>query len=107
MFFGYPQDFKEKDLVPGALLRLVWGERVMLSYATFEPGCKIPMHSHPNEQAGYVMSGRIRVRFGEYDEILEAGDSYVIPVDVVHTFDVLEPGETIDVFCPPRQDYME
>ena len=86
---------------------LAVGEHTMVTRMRYEAGVHIPGHHHPNEQAGYVVSGRVRIRFGEHDEVLEAGDSYVIPMDVVHTFDVLEDGEVIDVFCPPRQDYME
>jgi quercetin dioxygenase-like cupin family protein len=85
---------------------LAVGEHTMVTRMRYEAGAHIPGHRHPNEQAGYVISGRVRVRFGEHDEILEAGDSYVIPKDLVHTFDVLEAGEVIDVFCPPREDYL-
>ena len=86
---------------------LAVGEHTMVTRMRYKADAHIPEHRHPNEQAGYVISGRVRVQFGEYNEVLEAGDSYVIPVDVAHTFDVLEAGEVIDVFCPPRQDYME
>ena len=85
---------------------LAAGKHTMVTRMRYESGAQIPGHHHPNEQAGYVISGRVRIRFGEYDEILEAGDTYVIPKDVVHTFDVFEAGEVLDVFCPPREDYL-
>ena len=65
----------------------------------------VPFHSHPNEQAGYVISGKIRLKFAKYDEILIKGDSYVIPENQAHSLTVIEAGEVIDVFTPPREDY--
>ena len=57
MFFRYPKDFKERKLTEGITLRLVWGERIMLSYATFQPNSILATHSHPHEQTGmYVVS---------------------------------------------------
>ena len=61
---------------------------------------------HANEQSGYVISGMLRFRFGEFDEILEAGDTYSIPADVKHAIEVIEAGTVIDFFTPPRKDYL-
>ena len=78
----------------------------MVTRMRYEAGDHVPAHRHPNEQAGYVVSGKVRIQFDEYDTILEAGDSYVIPMNVAHSLDVLESGIAIDVFCPPRDDYL-
>jgi len=77
----------------------------MITKMKYELGNKIPFHSHPNEQAGYVISGKIRLQFAEYDEILTTGDSYAIPKNQEHSIEVIEAGEVIDVFTPPREDY--
>jgi quercetin dioxygenase-like cupin family protein len=82
------------------------GERMMVTRMRYKAGHHVPAHQHPNEQAGYVISGRVRMQFGDHDDILESGDSYVIPMGVAHTIDVIEAGDVIDVFCPPRQDYL-
>src|SRR5215470_8716465 len=55
-------------------------------------GNRVPEHSHPNEQSGYVITGRIRLRFASFDEILEPGDSYSIPENVIRSLEALEPG---------------
>ncbi len=66
----------------------------------------VPMHAHPNEQSGYVVSGKYRLKFNDFDEVLEAGDSYTIPKNVQHSIKILEAGEVVDVFTPPREDYL-
>lgn len=78
----------------------------MVTKMRYQQGNQVPLHSHPNEQSGYVISGTYRLRFGEHDTVLQPGDSYAIPANVEHTLAVLAPGEVIDVFTPPRQEYL-
>lgn len=78
----------------------------MVTKMLYREGNRVPTHSHPNSQAGYVLSGRYRLSTEGADETLEPGDSYAIAVGVEHSIEVLEPGEVIDVFSPPRQDYL-
>ena len=85
---------------------LTTGKKSMITKMNFQKGDKVPGHSHPNEQAGYIISGEIRLIFSEYDEILSSGDSYIIPENTVHSVEVLRSGEVIDVFTPPREDYL-
>ncbi len=82
------------------------GTKLMITKMNYKVGNKVPFHNHPNEQAGYVISGKIRIRFAEFDQILTAGDSYVIPENENHSIEVIEAGEVIDVFTPPREDYI-
>ena len=82
------------------------GQKSMLTIMNYKTGDHVPFHKHPNEQTGYVISGKIRIRFGNYDEELSAGDSYVIPENVDHSIEVIETGDVIDVFIPPREDYL-
>lgn len=102
---------KAKDAAPRSFLGtsfdlLAVGEQTMITRMRFKKGRDVPPHSHPNEQTGFVLSGRFRFRFGEYDEVLGPGDSYSIPADVEHSIEMIEDGEVIDVFVPPRQDYL-
>jgi quercetin dioxygenase-like cupin family protein len=85
---------------------LAIGEKTMVTVMNYKEGEKVPLHSHPNEQSGYVISGKYRVRFGTYDEIVSQGDSYSIPENTEHALEVIEPGHVVDVFCPIRQDYL-
>ena len=54
-----------------------------------------------------MITGRIRLRFASFDEILEPGDSYSIPENVIRSLEALEPGTVMDVFTPPRPDYLQ
>jgi len=65
-----------------------------------------PLHKHPNEQSGYVISGSYRIIFGDNDQVIGPGDSYSIPRNVEHRIEILEPGEVLDFFSPPRKDYL-
>ena len=78
----------------------------MITKMNYKIGDSVPFHKHPNEQAGYVISGKIRLQFENNDQVLTAGDSYVIPENVNHSVEVIEAGEVIDVFTPPRKDYI-
>jgi quercetin dioxygenase-like cupin family protein len=84
---------------------LAKGEQSMITKMKYAVGNKVPFHAHPNEQSGYVISGRYRIVYLDYNEILSAGDSYSIPENVAHSLEVIEEGEVIDVFTPPRADY--
>jgi len=82
------------------------GQKSMITKMNYRTGDKVSFHNHPNEQAGYVISGKIRIQFADNDQILTAGDSYVIPENEDHSVEVIEAGEVIDVFAPPREDYI-
>lgn len=85
---------------------LAVGEETMVTKMLFEEGNEVQPHDHPNEQSGYVVSGRHRLIVDGEETIIEAGDSYSIPKRVEHEVEVLESGEVIDVFVPPREQYL-
>jgi len=85
---------------------LAVGEKSMVTKMKYKSGNKVPMHSHPNEQCGYVISGEYLIKYGQIEEVIKQGDSYSIPENVEHSFIVIEAGEIIDVFTPPRIDYL-
>jgi len=85
---------------------LAMGNKSMVTKMLYKSGESVPNHSHPNEQSGYVISGEHIIRFSDYYEILKPGDSYSIPENVDHSWEVIRGGEVIDVFTPPRQDYL-
>lgn len=85
------------------------GQKSMVTKMNYVAGNYASTHSHPHEQGGYVISGRYRLIVEaetRIDVILTAGDSYAIPGDTPHSFEVLEGGEVVDVFTPQREDYL-
>ncbi|MCA9977929.1 MAG: cupin domain-containing protein [Anaerolineales bacterium] len=96
-----------KELLPGVHLKtLVYGDKSLLSQFWFEKGAKIPTHQHPQEQTGYLISGRLAFIVAGEAIVAEAGDSWSIPGDVPHSADVLEEAIVIEVFSPVREDYL-
>lgn len=85
---------------------LAVGEKSMVTKMNYIVGNYATEHTHPQEQCGYVISGKYLMTIEEKEFILEAGDSYAVPGNVAHSFKVLEAGEVIDVFTPHREDYL-
>lgn len=88
---------------------LAVGEKSMVTKMNYVKGNFATTHQHPHEQCGYVISGQYRLIVEadpRIDAILTAGDSYAIPGNTPHSFEVLEGGEVVDVFTPQREDYL-
>jgi quercetin dioxygenase-like cupin family protein len=66
----------------------------------------VPPHKHPHEQTGYLVSGRIRLTVGDDVFDVSPGDSWNIPGDVEHRAAVVEDALAVEVFSPPREDYL-
>ena len=71
-----------------------------------EKGSTIPMHSHPNEQTGFLVSGRMDFMIDGVEYAAFPGDGWSIPADIEHGVEVLEDSVVVEVFCPPREDYL-
>jgi quercetin dioxygenase-like cupin family protein len=82
------------------------GPESMVTKMLYKKGDNPPLHKHPNEQSGYVISGKYRMIFGDNDQFIGPGDSYSIPRDTEHRIEIIEPGEVIDFFSPPRKEYL-
>jgi quercetin dioxygenase-like cupin family protein len=85
---------------------LVYGAKTLMTEFFLEEGNSIPVHSHPYEQTGYLVTGKLRFTIGS--EIIDAkpGDSWCIPSDEMHGAEVLENSTVIEIFSPVREDYL-
>ena len=108
MPFITPAQLPAVELFPKVNSRLVAGEKIMLSFLDMEEGTEVPEHSHPHEQAGLILQGRLRFRIGSEERVAGPGDAFIIPPNVVH-WGVVEEGpvKVLDIFSPPRADYIE
>ena len=106
----YRWDDLPKEPLKGTLSRrLITGERMMLAHDYFQKGDDVPRHSHENEQLTYVLSGALRFWLGAHDErelTIRAGEVLVIPSHLPHRALALEDTLDVDVFSPPRQDWL-
>ena len=89
--------------------RLVTGEKMMIAHVYLKKGDDVPRHSHHNEQLTYILEGTLRLWFGDNDEreiTVRAGEVVVIPSHVPHRALAIEDTLDVDVFSPPREDWL-
>ena len=82
----------------------------MLAHVYLERGAIVPKHAHENEQLTYLLEGSLRFWFGEDESQivdLEAGEVLHIPSNLAHKAEALERTLDVDIFCPPRQDWLD
>ncbi len=98
------------ELKPGVARRLVSTERMMLAHVYLDAGAIVPKHAHENEQLTYILEGVLRFWLGEdEDEVVDvhAGEVLHIPSGLPHKAEALERTLDVDIFCPPRQDWLD
>jgi quercetin dioxygenase-like cupin family protein len=107
----YRWDDMPKEQVSDVLdRRLITGDRMMLSHVYLKKGAVVPRHSHENEQITYILEGGLRFWIGEDEsEMIDvrAGEVLHIPSFVQHKAEALEDTLDVDVFSPPRQDWLD
>lgn len=107
----YRWDDMPKETVSDLLQRrLITADRMMLTHVYLQKGCIVPQHSHENEQLTYVLEGALHFWIGEdgsKEVTVRAGEVLVIPSNVVHKAEALEDTLDVDVFSPPRQDWLD
>ena len=89
--------------------KIISGERMMIAHVHLKKGDDVPRHAHENEQLTYILSGALHFWFGadgERELVVRAGEVVVIPSNVPHRALALEDTLDVDVFCPPRQDWL-
>ena len=103
------EDLPKEQLKPDLQRRLISAERVMLAHVYLEKGCVVPMHSHENEQLTYILEGLLRFTLGDESEIVDvaAGEVLHLPSLLPHQAEALETTLDVDIFCPPRQDWLD
>ena len=89
--------------------RLITSDRMMIAQIHLKKDDDVPRHSHENEQITYILEGALQFRLGENGErevIVRAGEVLVIPSYLPHSALALEDTLDVDVFNPPRQDWL-
>lgn len=87
--------------------QLVWGERAMLGRIVLKKGAVVPEHSHENEQITCIVEGALRFTMGDGRVItVSAGEVLVIPSNMPHSAVALEDTVDLDIFTPPRADWI-
>ena len=99
---------EQEELNPLISRSLISGERVMLAHVYLKKGAVVPKHSHDNEQITYVIDGALKFWIGDDGEelVVASGEVLHIPSNVPHKAEALEDTLDVDVFSPPREDWL-
>jgi quercetin dioxygenase-like cupin family protein len=103
-------DLPREELNPEIGRRLITGERLMLAHVYIAKGGIVPTHSHDNEQLTYILEGALRFWLGDDEsEIVDvsAGEVMHIPSNLTHRAEALEDTLDVDIFAPPRADWLD
>ena len=103
-------DMPVETVTPLLGRRLITGERMMLAHVYLDKGCIVPWHHHDNEQLTYVLKGALKFWLGSEDGdqvVVHEGEVLVIPSNLPHKAEALEDTLDVDIFCPPRQDWLD
>jgi quercetin dioxygenase-like cupin family protein len=90
--------------------RMITGDRMMLTHVYLKKGCVVPRHQHHNEQITYVLEGALRFTLGAAgtEQVdVRAGEVLHIPSNLPHSAEALEDTLDVDIFDPPRQDWLD
>lgn len=106
-FYNF-NDLNPKQPAEGVELKVVSGNKMTLVTFYLSPGSAMPEHSHPHEQMGLIVKGKLELTIGDEKKTVAKGDAWHIPSDVSHKGVCLdEPAEVVEVFAPPREDYAD
>ena len=107
-------DMAVEELTPQIGRRLIYTDTQMLAHVYLKHGAIVPAHDHINEQITYILSGALRFWIGEHADNpgdtfvdVRAGEVLVIPSLVRHRAEALEDTLDVDIFNPPRQDWID
>ena len=98
-----------EDVTPVLGRRLITGDAMMLAQVYLKKGCIVPRHNHHNEQLTYLLSGTLRFWIGEDESQVidvKAGEVLHLPSLIWHKAEALEDTLDVDIFSPPREDWI-
>lgn len=105
-FFQFEQ-MPHEELSDKISRQYVYGDKAMLARFVFKKGAIVPEHQHPNEQITYILQGAVKVTLQGKEMIVRSGEVLIIPPNVPHKFEALEDTIDLDVFSPPREDWIQ
>ncbi len=84
----------------------VYGAHTLMAEFRLQAGADLPVHRHPHEQTGYLVSGRIDLTIGDRTYAVRPGGSWCIPGEEDHGAYAHEDSVAVEVFTPVREDYL-
>jgi quercetin dioxygenase-like cupin family protein len=97
---------EREDVNPTFTRQVIHTETMTVARLFLKHGCAVPMHSHHNEQISMVESGSLKFVMEGQELIVKAGEVLRIPPHVSHSAEALEDSNVVDLFSPPREDWI-
>jgi quercetin dioxygenase-like cupin family protein len=108
VLFGFREiaSLPEERVTDKISRRVLSGKQGMMVWWTIKAGAHAAPHKHDHEQIVWVLKGRMDFRIGDERRSMVAGDVAVIPGGVEHEGTFPEDTEVVDMFAPPREDFL-
>jgi unsaturated pyranuronate lyase len=100
------KDVQRERLNPHIDREMVVGDKIMLARVLLKKGAHVPLHHHHNEQVTYILEGALRFNVGGQEIVVRAGEVLCIPPNMPHEAWAEEDTVDLDVFDPPREDWL-
>ena len=99
---------QKEQLNPTFARQVIHTKTMTIARVFLKKGCSVPEHQHPNEQVSIIDEGALRFVFAPdgREVVVRAGETLEIPANLPHSAVALEDTVGIDVFSPPRQDWI-
>ena len=106
-YFYHIQDLPVVMLTEQSKSHMVSGQNALISFIENPAGCVFPLHGHPSEQILIILEGEEDHICGEEEFLMKAGDICIHPPNVIHGGETKTGFKGIDIFCPPREEWLE
>ena len=100
------KDVELEQLNPLLDRQMITGDKVMLARVLLKKGCVVPEHSHENEQVTYILEGALKFWIDGKEIVVHEGEVLCIPSNMPHKAEAMKDTVDLDVFYPPRQDWL-
>jgi quercetin dioxygenase-like cupin family protein len=100
------KDVQRERLNPHIDREMVVGDKIMLARVLMKKGAHVPLHHHHNEQVTYILEGALKFNVGGKEITVRAGEVLCIPPNMPHEAWAEEDTVDLDVFNPPREDWL-
>lgn len=100
------KNVEHENLNPLIGREMVVGDKIMLARVLMKKGAHVPIHHHHNEQVTYILEGALKFAIDGREIVVHAGEVLCIPSNMPHEAWALEDTVDLDVFDPPREDWL-
>ena len=99
-------EIQKERMNPLLVRQVIHGDAITVARLELSKGCKVDQHSHHNEQISTCQQGRLKFVLGGEEVIVSEGETLHIPAHLPHSAEALEDSIVVDLFSPPREDWI-